>query len=79
MLPMELKLVLSANGGDSIADASQHRRLIGKLMYLTISRLAICYALNKLSQFMGDPWASHLQALNHLLSYLKRTQEPQQL
>ena len=75
LLPMEPKLVLLANDGDPVADPSQYRRSIGRLMYLTISRLDICYVVNKLSQFMGDPRASHLQALHYLLRHLKRTPE----
>ena len=60
LLPMESKLVLSTDGGDPVANPSQYQRLIGRLMYLTISWPNICYAINKLSQFMGDPRAFHL-------------------
>ena len=49
LLPMEPKLLLSADGGDPVVDPSLYRRIIGRLMYLTISRPDICYAVNKLS------------------------------
>ena len=70
-LPMDPNLKLSATEGDPIKDGSVYRRLLGRLMYLTISRPDIAYAVHKLSQYMSSPCVPHLNALHHLLRYLK--------
>lgn len=47
--PMEQHLKLSTDSGDPIPDPSSYRRLIGHLIYLTISRPDITFAVNLLS------------------------------
>ncbi|XP_016199460.1 uncharacterized protein LOC107640453 [Arachis ipaensis] len=70
-LPMEPNLKLSSTDGTHLSDPSLYRRLVGRLMYLTISRPEITYAVNTLSQFMKSPNSSHMDALHHILRYLK--------
>lgn len=53
-----------------LEDISQYRRLIGRLMYLTISRPDIAFAVNKMSQFMTAPRTNHLHAILHILQYI---------
>ena len=52
---MEQHLRLSKDEGELIDDRSQYRRLIGRLMYLTLTGPNICYAVNRLSQFLNKP------------------------
>ena len=42
-------------------------------MYLTNMRPDICFAVNRLSQFLMDPIHVHLIATKHILRYLKGT------
>ncbi|XP_020960750.1 uncharacterized protein LOC107647542 [Arachis ipaensis] len=70
-LPMETNLRMSAFDGDPLHDPSTYRRIIRRLMYLTISRPDITYAVSTLSQFLSKPTTTHLTALHHLLRYLK--------
>lgn len=42
-----------------LEDASAYRRLVGRLIYLTVTRPDICFAVQKLSQFMNNPKTSH--------------------
>nr|KYP64543.1 hypothetical protein KK1_019143 [Cajanus cajan] len=50
-----------------------YRRLIGRLLYLTISRPDISYTSHKLGQFIFDPHSGHMDAAHMLLRYLKHT------
>ncbi|GKC59778.1 retrovirus-related pol polyprotein from transposon TNT 1-94, partial [Tanacetum coccineum] len=63
-------LKLQADIGSPLADPETYRKLIGKLIYLTITRLDICYTVQLLSQFMQNPTSIHMQAAKHLLRYL---------
>ena len=68
---MDPTLHLNAIDGDLLSDFSQYRRLIGFLLYLTLSRLDITFAVHQLSQFLSQPRVPHLQATYHLLRYQK--------
>lgn len=48
-----------------------YQRLIGKLIYLTISRPNISFTIHALSKFMHQPTAPHYQATLRVLRYLK--------
>lgn len=69
-LPMDQHLKLQANTGTPLLDPESYRRLIGKLIYLTITGPDICYTIQLLSQFMQNPTSVHMQAVKHLLRYL---------
>ncbi|XP_021899481.1 uncharacterized protein LOC110815833 [Carica papaya] len=72
-IPMDPNIKMSKDDGELLSDITSYRRLIGKLLYLTISRPDICYSVNRLSQFLATPRTSHLQAALRILQYIKRT------
>nr|KYP33448.1 Retrovirus-related Pol polyprotein from transposon TNT 1-94 [Cajanus cajan] len=72
-LPMDPTLHLNTSDGSPIPDPSIYRRLVGRLIYLTISRPDISFPVNKLSQFMQEPRSTHMTAAHNLLRYLKGT------
>ncbi|KAJ0513614.1 putative RNA-directed DNA polymerase [Helianthus annuus] len=71
--PMEQNLKLDKCDKEAQVDANQYRRLIGRLLYLQATRPDVAYVVNILSQFVGDPRVSHLEAANRVLRYLKGT------
>ena len=68
---MDPHLHLDQNTGTVLPDASVFRRLVGRLLYLTLSRPDIRFAVHKLSQYVSQPRDPHLKAAHHLLHYIK--------
>ncbi|KAG7559383.1 Integrase catalytic core [Arabidopsis thaliana x Arabidopsis arenosa] len=52
-------------------DVTQYQRLVGKLIYLTITRPDICFAVNVVSQHMQAPTLHHWNMVTRILKYLK--------
>nr|XP_016455406.1 PREDICTED: uncharacterized mitochondrial protein AtMg00810-like [Nicotiana tabacum] len=48
-----------------------YQKLLGKLIYLTITRPDICFVVQVLSQFMQNSKQSHLDAALRVVRYLK--------
>ena len=72
-VPMDQSVKLSSANGDDVPDATLFRRMVGKPLFLTLTRLDISYVVHKLSQFMKAPKMPHLQAVYKVLKYLKIT------
>ena len=71
LTPMEENNKLLPTVGDLLKNPSSYKRLVGQLIYLTITRLEISYSIHILSQFMQEPRKPHLDDVHHLLRYLK--------
>ncbi|CAL2225396.1 unnamed protein product [Prunus armeniaca] len=70
--PMEKGLKLS-DKGELLKDPAQYRRLVGRLIYLTITRPDITYSVHVLSRFMHAPRKPHMEAALRILRYLKKS------
>ena len=54
-----------------LKDAGRYRRLVGKLIYLTVTRLDIAYIVGILSQFIQKPRTVHWLEVIRVLTYVK--------
>ena len=62
---------LDLEGGSLIEDIGLYQRLVGRLIYFTITRSDISYVVGLISQFMHFPKTIHLNLVNKILRYLK--------
>lgn len=71
--PLSSTESLTLEDGSSKIDPITYRKIIGSLQYLAFTRLDVCFAVNKLSQYMHAPSTKHMQALKRVMQYLKGT------
>ncbi|CAM8991569.1 unnamed protein product [Rhodiola kirilowii] len=71
--PMVPGSVLTKEGEGSKIDATLYKQLIGSLMYITVSRPDLMFAVSKLSRYMAMPSEQHMHAAKKVLRYLKGT------
>ncbi|KAJ4769875.1 Retroelement pol polyprotein-like [Rhynchospora pubera] len=69
--PIEQNHNLSIANGAPMNDPERYRRLVGRLIYLTITRPDLCYSVHVLAQFMQAPLDIHYNAAIRVLRYLK--------
>ncbi|CAN0876377.1 Retrovirus-related Pol polyprotein from transposon TNT 1-94 [Linum grandiflorum] len=71
--PMEVNLKLSREDGELLVEPTLYRKLVGSLIYLTSTRPDLAYAVQVVSQFMGNPRKPHLDAVYRIMRYLQGT------
>ena len=74
-VPLDCHLKLTPHTGDPLQNPSEYQRLMGKLIYLTVTRPDITFVVHVLSQFMHQPTTTHMQAAKKLLRYLRGTSQ----
>jgi hypothetical protein len=72
-IPLEQNVKLSADEGDLVEDTTMYRRIVGSLIYMTITRPDLSYVVGVVSQFMQTPRKPHLDAIRRILRYIKHT------
>ncbi|GKC61305.1 zinc finger, CCHC-type containing protein [Tanacetum coccineum] len=71
--PMDTCEKLMPNKGQSVSQL-EYSRVIGCLMYaMTCTRPDIAFAVGKLSRYTSNPGTQHMQAIQRVLKYLKKT------
>ena len=56
-----------------MSNPSLYRRLVGSLVYLTVTRPDISYAVHQVSPYLSAPRSTHYVAVLRILRYLKGT------
>ena len=70
---MFLNAHLTPSGGKPLSNPSLYRCLVGSLVYLTVTRPDISYAIHQVSQYLSAPRSTHYAAVLRILRYLKGT------
>jgi hypothetical protein len=59
------------NKGQRLSDLNLYKKLIRKLIYLSLTCPDITFTVNHLSQFATKPYEAHFQGIIQVLRYLK--------
>ncbi|KAE8735856.1 Detected protein of unknown function [Hibiscus syriacus] len=71
--PMEPNVKMCAHEGKDLEDATMYRQLVDSLIYLTLTRPDISYAVGVMSRYMQNPKKPHLEEVRRILRYVKST------
>ncbi|KAE8668864.1 tir-nbs resistance protein [Hibiscus syriacus] len=71
--PMEPNVKMCAHEGKDLEDATMYRQLVCSLIYLTLTRPDISYAVGVMSRYMQNPKKPHLEAVRRILRCVKTT------
>ncbi|KAK4348218.1 hypothetical protein RND71_034557 [Anisodus tanguticus] len=65
--PLEPNAKMCAREGNDLKNATMYRQLVGILIYLTLTRLDISYAIGVMSRYIQNSKRSHLEAVRRIL------------
>ena len=71
--PMEVNIKLRKENGDLLIDPSLYRKLVGSLVYLTITRPGISFVVQQVNQFLQTPRHLHLTVVHRIIRYVHGT------
>ncbi|GKD33069.1 uncharacterized mitochondrial protein-like protein [Tanacetum coccineum] len=73
-IPIDVKAKYTLKDGAPLPDLSLYQTIMGSLIYLTVTRPNISYAVHNVSQFVSAPTTIHWAVVLHILRYLRGTQ-----
>lgn len=71
--PIDTNVRLCANFVRKLEDTTMYRKIVGILIYLTLTRPYLAFVVGLLSRFMQTPRKPHLDAIRKVLRYIKTT------
>ena len=66
---------LTTEEGELFSDPKRYKRLVEKLIYLTITKPDLSFAVGVVSQFMHSSCVGHWNSIIRILRYLKKALE----
>jgi len=72
-IPLNQNGKLSADASEVLEDATMYRKIVGSLIYMTITRPDLNYTVGLESHFMQVPRTPHLDGVRHTLRYVSAT------
>ena len=69
--PMDSSVKLDVEQGEFFSGIRRYKRLVGKLIYLTVTQPDITYAVGVVNQFLHALRQLHWEAACRILHYLK--------
>jgi len=72
--PFETSVKYSPSDGVHLIDSTLYRTIVGRLVYLTMTRPNIAHDVHVISQFVSAPTTVHWGVVLHILKYLWGTQ-----
>jgi len=70
--PMDPNQKLIIDQGEVFSNLERYKRLVGKLIYLTIIRPNLSFAVGVVGQFRQNPCIDHWNVVIRILKYLKK-------
>ena len=70
---MELNVNLHKEESDLLVDPSLYQKLVGSLVYLTITRSDISFFVHQVNQFLQTPHHLHLDVVHKIICYVQGT------
>lgn len=71
--PMDVNPSVWDDNGELLEDKAKYRRLVGKLIYLTVTLPDISFAVGLVSRFLDEPKKAHWDAAIRILRYIKKS------
>ncbi|KAJ9691384.1 hypothetical protein PVL29_013538 [Vitis rotundifolia] len=71
--PIEPNVKLQPTKAKNVKDRDRYQRLVGRLIYLSHTRLDIAFSVSMVSQFMHALGPEHFEVVYRILRYLKGT------
>jgi len=74
-IPISPGIAISLSSNSHLVDVTTYRKLIGSLLYLTISRPDITFAVNLMARFIHKLYVENLNAVKQILRYVAGTKD----
>ncbi|XP_026384523.1 pentatricopeptide repeat-containing protein At1g12300, mitochondrial-like [Papaver somniferum] len=71
--PLASNVKIQKLGSEKFADPTLYRSVVGALQYLHLTRPDISVAVNKVCQYMHEPYVEHWELVKRIIRYLKHT------
>ena len=72
-MPLDQNGKMSTDAGCVLEDPTMYRKMVGSLIYITISKPDLSYAVGLVSQYMKVLRKPHLDCVRHILRYFRAT------